>query len=346
LDSSQGFGILAVLVGGILQGSFFLPMKFMGRWEWENSWIGFSTVAYLIAPWLLALTLIPHFPGLMQHVSIKAIVVTLLYGTGWGVGALAMGSAYKFVGMAITYAIVLGIASSIGTLVPLLVLAPAQAFSSQGLKVIAAVVISVIGTAVVSWAAWQRDSVKSNDASRSAAAESQARRNVVFGIVLCLAAGVLASFGNLGFAFGAELSRKASEFGAGPTGSSSAIWSVLCFPVFLLNFLYCLYLLKKNKTAQRFRVQGTRYYWTLTAAMGVIWLAGMALYGAGALILGKLGTSMGWVIFMTSIILIGNLLGLITGEWKGSSKRTLATMMIGVAILVLAVAVAGTSGAT
>lgn len=349
-----------MVVGGILQGSFFLPMKFTRRWQWENAWIGFATVAYLIAPWLLAVMLVPHFPLMLDGVSAKTIAVTLLYGIGWGVGALSMGSAYKYVGMAITYAIVMGIAASIGTLVPLLVLSPGAAMTGQGFRVIAAVAISVLGTAVVAWAAWQRDARKPAPSTEprsgepsSYVSESQRstpdasdRKNVILGLTLCLAAGILSSFGNLGFAFGAEISHKAMELGAGPTGSSSALWSVICFPVFLLNFLYCVRLLKRNKTAKLFREPDTAHYWGLTALMGVIWLAGMAAYGAGALVFGKLGTSMGWVIFVSAIILFGNLLGLMTGEWKGSNRRTLATMMTGIIILIVAVVIAGSSGAT
>lgn len=349
MPESFSGGLVAVVVGGILQGSFFLPMKFTRRWQWENTWIGFATVAYLIAPWLLALLLIPHFPLMLGEVSVKTIVVTLLYGVGWGAGALSMGIAYKYVGMAISYAVVMGIASSIGTLVPLLVLSPDAVRTSRGFEVIVAVAISLLGTAVVAWAAWQRDSAKSaappaggsaNEVGQPQTREA-ARKNVTIGLVLCVASGVLASFGNLGFAFGAELSRRASELGAGPTGSSSAVWSVLCFPVFLWNFLYCVHLLNRNKTAKLFREPGSGTYWTLAALMGVIWLAGMAAYGSGALVLGNLGTSVGWVIFISAIILFGNLLGLMTGEWKGSSWKATTTMLAGVAILVLAVVIAG-----
>lgn len=350
MPESFSGGLVAVVVGGILQGSFFLPMKFTRRWQWENTWIGFATVAYLIAPWLLALLLIPRFPLMLSEVSIKTVVVTLLYGVGWGAGALSMGIAYKYVGMAISYAVVMGIASSIGTLVPLLVLSPDAVRTSRGFEVIAAVVISLLGTAVVAWAAWQRDSAKpaapdagspENGEAGLQPSRETVRKNVTIGLVLCVASGVLASFGNLGFAFGAELSRKAAELGAGPTGSSSAVWSVLCFPVFLWNFLYCLYLLNRNKTARLFREPGSGSYWFLAALMGVIWLAGMAAYGSGALVLGNLGTSVGWVIFISAIILFGNLLGLMTGEWKGSSWKATTTMLAGVAILVLAVVVAG-----
>ncbi len=80
--------------------------------------------------------------------------------------------------------------------------------------------------------------------------------------------------------------------------------------------------------------------------MGALWMGGMASYGAGALSLGKLGTSMGWILFTSSMIAAANILGALTGEWKGSSVRTMAIMAAGVGILMLAVVVVGTAGAS
>jgi L-rhamnose-H+ transport protein len=148
------FGLCAVLLGGALQGGVFLPMKFTQRWQWENTWACFSTVAYLLSPWALAFLLVSHLPQLLREVSPHTLMVTLLFGAGMGCGALMMGLAYRYVGMAITFAIVLGISSSIGSLVPLLVLAPDQAFKRQGISVIAGVAIGLIGTGLVAWAAW------------------------------------------------------------------------------------------------------------------------------------------------------------------------------------------------
>jgi L-rhamnose-H+ transport protein len=298
-------------------------------------------VAYLLSPWLLAFLLIPHFLAMLGEVAPRAIVTSLLYGIGWGFGALSMGLAYRFVGMAITYAIVLGLSSSIGALVPLLVLSPEQVHTRQGHSVIYSVFIALVGTAVVSWAAWERDARKS---SSKAQPPEAAVRNLLLGLGLCISAGILSSSGNLGFAFGEELGRRATALGAGPLGSGCAIWSVLCFPVFLCNFVYSLYLLRKNKTGNRFREPGTGYYWGLAVVMGVLWMGGMAAYGAGALALGKLGTSMGWILFMCSMIISGNVLGVLTGEWKGSSTRTMAIMAGGIAILMAAVILVGMFG--
>jgi L-rhamnose-H+ transport protein len=346
VEGQVRFGLCAVLLGGILQGSVFLPMKFTQRWQWENIWACFSTVAYLCSPWFLACLLVPHFPTMLTEISHGTLASTLLFGAGMGAGALMMGLAYKYVGMAITFAIVLGISSTVGTLVPMLVLSPDQVREHQGLAVITGIVIALIGTAVVTWAASKRDARKKNvGVSVPSQPTGNSARGVMIGLALCIAAGVFSSCGNLGFAFASQISQQAHELGAGPTGAASAVWAVLLLPVFLCNFTYSLYLLRKNRSADLFRAAGTGHYWIWGVVMGVVWMSGMAAYGAGALSMGKLGTSVGWILFLTSMIVVANILGALTGEWKGADAKTLGIMAAGIMILMAAIVVVGTAGA-
>ena len=48
-------GLSCVLLGGILNGTFILPMKRMKAWSWENIWLAYSVVAMVVLPWALAL---------------------------------------------------------------------------------------------------------------------------------------------------------------------------------------------------------------------------------------------------------------------------------------------------
>lgn len=344
MESTIGFGLCAVLLGGAFQGSVFLPMKFTQRWQWENTWAVFSSVAYLLSPWALACLLVPNFPQLLWSVDPRALIATMLFGAGMGCGALMMGLAYRYVGMAITFAIVLGISSSIGSLVPLLVFAPGQVFQRQGIAVLAGIVIGLAGTALVAWAAWERDAAKEHANVSGHPEAKKSTQDVVTGLCLSIASGLLSSCGNLGFAFGNQISQRSREMGAGSIGASSATWAVILLPVFLCNFVYSLHLIRKNKSAHLFRETGTIYYWALGILMAVDWMAGMTAYGAGALSLGKMGTSMGWILFVSSMIIVANILGTLTGEWKGSRAKTLLIMVAGITTLMAAIIVVGMAG--
>ncbi len=39
VDSDFGFGLVAVVAGGILSGLFTAPMRYVKDWPWEASWL-------------------------------------------------------------------------------------------------------------------------------------------------------------------------------------------------------------------------------------------------------------------------------------------------------------------
>ena len=58
LDVLAGAGL--VLVGGILQGLFPVPMKFVRRWNYENIWLVFALTGLVVFHWLLTAITVPH----------------------------------------------------------------------------------------------------------------------------------------------------------------------------------------------------------------------------------------------------------------------------------------------
>ena len=62
-------------------------------------------------------------------------------------------------------------------------------------------------------------------------------------------------------------------------------------------------------------------------------------YGMGAYYLGRLGTSVGWVFNIALSLLVANALGFITKEWKGAPKASTRTLFVGLAVLVVAMAI-------
>jgi len=47
-SSVVGLGILLAAVSGLMNGTFTLPMRYLGRWSWENEWSDFERDEY---PW-------------------------------------------------------------------------------------------------------------------------------------------------------------------------------------------------------------------------------------------------------------------------------------------------------
>src|SRR5208337_4551191 len=127
---------------------------------------------------------------------------------------------------------------------------------------------------------------------------------------------------NLGFAFSGQILQKAVAMGAAPVTATYASWALVLGAGFIPNLLYCFLLLFRNGTWSLFLKAGWVRETGLAIAMGLLWLSGMVGYGIGATLMGKYGTSLGYVVFTAMLILSTNFLGILTGEWKATSPVT------------------------
>jgi hypothetical protein len=74
---------------------------------------------------------------------------------------------------------------------------------------------------------------------------------------------------------------------------------------------------------------------------GFLVFGGLLLYGLGIGMLGPLGTSAGWALSMSAMIVAANGSGFLTGEWRGAAGRVLRLMLVGVAMLLAAIVLQG-----
>lgn len=311
-----------------------LPMKFTRDWAWENTWLVFATTAYLVWPWTLALTTIPHLGEVYASTSARSLLLVTLFGVGWGLGTLTFGLGVDKLGLALGFTVIIGLTAAIGSLIPLVVLSPEKLGQPQGLWTIAALVLVLIGIAICSWAGKLRD-VALNPG------KTAQHHSYALGLAICIASGLLSACGNLGFAFGGEVIQKAIAQGAAESLAGNSLWALITVPLFLCNAVYCARLLKKRGTGPLFFRSETQYYWILSPLMGALWIAGFVCYAPGARRLGSLGTSVGWSVMMSTMVMTANLWGLLTGEWRGASRRALRFLIAGVVILMLAICVVG-----
>jgi L-rhamnose-H+ transport protein len=88
-----------------------------------------------------------------------------------------------------------------------------------------------------------------------------------------------------------------------------------------------------------------RQYWNdetsrnlgLSAMMAAMWIGSFYLYGAGAAKLGRWGVVIGWPLFISLSIVVGNLWGLWRGEWRGAPLAARRSLNFGLCVLLVAV---------
>ena len=233
-----------------------------------------------------------------------------------------------------TFAICLGTSAAVGALTPLVSQHSDQIMTKQGFFILFGVAVILIGVGLCGLAGHHREAA-------AQANSTVARKGVLGGFLLALISGILGSMLNLGLAFGGNIQRAARAQGASLAMMSNSVWLPCLYAGFVPGVIYCLYLMRKNGNLGNLRLPGTWYYWFASASMGFLWFGSIILYSISTVKLGDLGTSIGWPLFMASIVIVSSVLGVVTGEWSNTGKQPIRIMITGVVCLVLAMAILG-----
>ena len=100
-------GSLLAIVSGIMNGSFTLPMRFLGRWKWENVWSLFIAVSCLLMPAAIVSAIAPQSWTLVLHAPAHAVCIAAIAGFAWGFGAIMFGQSVSAIGISLANTFVL-----------------------------------------------------------------------------------------------------------------------------------------------------------------------------------------------------------------------------------------------
>lgn len=327
--NEAALGLSLLFFAGAMNGSFTLPMKFTRKWQWENTWLVWTIFALLIFPPLLAYSTVPELHKVYADAGLAVVLTVAACGAGWGIAQVFFGLAVDALGIALAFSVVLGTSAAIGSMIPLIRLHAEKIATPAGLAVITGVVLVLVGVSICAVAGKKREKVL----GAAPAGKASAGR----GLVLCVLSGLGSALVNFGVAFGGPILDAAQRHGAPRLWSPNAAFMPLMLAGAIPNLVYCLYLIRKNKTTQRFLVSGTTPYWFLAALMALFWFGSTIMYGASTTTLGQLGAVLAWPLFMSLIVITATVWGVLTGEWKSTGSKPLTIMTGGVAVLVAAI---------
>ena len=330
MDLASGF--LLVLVAGVLQGTFVLPMTLTRHWEWEHTWATFSFFGMLLFNGVLALVSLGDIPAIYSAVPARDLMVLGIFGAGWGIGAVLFGVGMDRLGMALGYPIIMGLIASMGTLIPLLVFYPGDVLALQGLVLLSGTALVMVGIVFSARAGAKRTSENAPEVS----AGHRAFRGA---IMIAIAAGLLSSLPNVGITFGSRMVDEAIAAGVSPVFAGNAVWGLFFALGFLVNGSWCLFLMIRKSSIGAFAGPEAGRNILLGAAMGAMWIGSFYAYGMGAANLGTWGPILGWPIFIALSIIVGNLWGIWRGEWKEASARPRALLNRSLIVMTIAVVV-------
>lgn len=325
-------GLFSSIVAGILNGSFAAPMKKIKHWEWENTWFIYAVVALLLLPVVTGFMSVPNLMDVYARAGHHVILATLVTGFLYGIGSLTFGLGLYLAGLSMGYSVMIGIIAVTGSLVPMLILSPESIATTGGIVILLAMAVCLAGVIYCARAGSLREqSQATNEPSKS-------KKSFKMALIVCIISGLFSAMLNISLVVGLPIADLAVIHLEGPLSafrSYNAVWLLTLVGAFIPYIFYCVFLFVKNRSAQKYASEPLNFM--RAAFMGLIWFTCIALYGAGASQLGRLGTTVGWIILMAVTVIVGNLWGFFTGEWDNSPATAKVTMAKGITLLLLSV---------
>ena len=322
-------GLLIIAVGAFCQSSSYVPINRIKEWSWESYWIVQGVFAWLVFPFLGALLAVPEGRSLMEaYMAHPADALwAMFFGVLWGVGGLTFGLSMRYLGVALGQSVALGTCAGLGT-----ILTPIFTGNTGDLTapVIVGVVVTLLGIGIIGYAGNLKSASLSEEEKKQAVKDF----NFTKGITVALLAGFMSACFSIGLGFGESLC----------FAESAEIYKTLpaTFMVtlggFMTNAVYCFYQNSKNKTWGDYGKQSLYANNLMFCALaGILWYSqffGLSL-GKGFLTSSPVLVAFSWCILMSLNVTFSNVWGIILKEWKGCSRKTIVTLLIGLVGLIV-----------
>ena len=326
-------GLLLAAIGGASDASLAFVMGFANRWRWENIWLVWAVFGCLLLPWATVFLFLrdPSPLDVYGQVPVDALVKMTVFGAAWGLGAMLFGLGVVRVGMGLGLGIVVSLTAANGALWPLIQNHRELLLTPEVGILYLAVGLLILGIILCSMAARRRKEEKP-------LLEREAT-GFAIGVVFCVLSGFTSPMINLAFTEGIKISAAAESLGAKPLAAGIAPVAPIMSAGFIVNALYCIYLLNRNRSWSDFALNDTASHWFYGFMMGLLQMAGFIAYTIAASRIDKStelgGTVLGWPVYTAATILAGNLESLLRGEWHGSDRGTFVLLCAGLAVLVI-----------
>ncbi len=348
------FGIIYHFIGGFASGSFYIPYKKVKGWSWESYWIVGGIFSWLIVPPLAAYLTIPGFTDIIASTNGAILGLTYFFGVLWGIGGLTYGLGVRYLGVSLGSSIILGLCSVFGALIPSVYydIYPSlgkDSFSdligsSWGQMVLLGILVCIIGIIICGKAGM----MKEKDLNLKEKTADNAEFKIGLGLFVAIVSGVLSACFAFGIDAGKSMATEANEIWklANPGEGEFLFQNNVTYVVILLgglttNFIWCMILNARNKSFGDYTNSKAPLLknYIFSAIAGTTWFLQFFFYGMGESRLGNGPSS--WILHMAFIILVANLWGIVLNEWKGVTKKTFVTVVLGILFIILSIIIVG-----
>jgi L-rhamnose-H+ transport protein len=182
--------------------------------------------------------------------------------------------------------------------------------------------------------------LKSRSMEDSESGNAQTSGTMLKGLIIAFLSGLLCACYSIAFSFGGKVMEiSETSQGNAPWQTTFVITALVLWGGAFSSLAYCGFKLTKNRTWGQL-TQGTIVKTLVIAlVMALLHDGAILFWGLGASRLGPLGVGVGYAVFMSIAIIVGNVNGFLTGEWKGASRQSVQWIVAGIAVLIMGVSI-------
>lgn len=335
-------GMMVFVLGGLAGATFLLPARGIRNWAYETWWMVYCVVGLLLCPPVICAITVPDFWSVTMSASAKTLLQCASFGAIWGVGSLTWGLMVRYLGIGLGLAIGCGLCAATGTLIPPIVQGHAADLvkDTGAITVLAGVVGSLLGIGLVGFAGKIKESELPEEEKRKSVAEFDFRK----GMIVAFVSGVCSACMNFGLQSGGTIEKAACEAavragaiapGAPFPWQGMPVLMVVLWGGFVVQAVWAIRQHVKYWSFGDYFFNGpVLRNWILASLAGIIWVFQFVCAKAGEPLMGDL-RYISFAIVMASTILFSTVIGILTGEWKGTSTKTRTCLALGTLVLII-----------
>jgi L-rhamnose-H+ transport protein len=376
---NPALGVFFHWLGGLASASFYVPYRGVKNWAWETYWLAGGFFSWIIAPWIVALTMTSDLMRVLHEAPARSVFWAYVFGVLWGLGGLTFGLTMRYLGMSLGMAVALGYTAAFGTLMPPIfrgVFASEVLGTRSGLVILGGVAVCLLGIAFAGAAGVSKEREMSTEQKRASIKEFDLKK----GLLVATFSGVMSACFAYGLAAGDPIKTITIQHGTPVLWQGLPVLVVVLAGGFTTNFIWCLILNLRNHTGYQYFEPGIRRpvparseqhileavtdapaeeiavavavapdttletpmlrNYLFSALAGTTWYMQFFFYSMGESQMGRYRFS-SWTLHMASIIIFSTLWGVALKEWAGSGTRTKLLVVFSLLVLVSSTAIVG-----
>lgn len=334
----QALGFVFLLLGAVCGGSFGLPSKFVKKdTPWETLWGPFFFFVAVLFPTTVFPFIADGLFATCAEAGWGVIIYPVAFGFLWGLGSMTLGMSFAFIGLSLAYAINYGAQIITGGLGGLLIHNADQIDTPHGMTIVAGIAVCIVGVVVCGRAAILKSNSQAGDGEGE---KMPTGSKLISGLFIALLSGVLCACYGLAYGYGGKVMDISMKIHGNPGWRAAfAVSALILWGGSVSACGYCVLKFRKNKTWGTLKEPGVGKVLLIALIMACLHDGAILFFGVGANEIGELGSSLGYAVFMSFAIMVGNINGFLTGEWKGASKQSVAWIIMGILVLMIGVSV-------